>query len=399
MRSKGFYSLFTLIVMLVAVGQMTQTMYVPSISEMARDLMVQPGRLQSVMAVYLITYGFSQFIYGPLSDRIGRRPVILAGVSIYLLGSGITVAAGSLSVLLIGSFIQGMGIGCGGVMCRTAMRDRFTGAELQKANSLVSMGLIVSPLLAPILGGWLTVHMNWTASYWFLFIFSAITLLVMGFKYEETLPKEARGNQCMIASYRYVLGNVRFQGYLLCLVAVTAGVVLFESAAGVLLGHVLKLSSETVSLLFIVPLPGSLFGSWLVGKLANRVSHQNLLNLGIGFLAAGALVTLIPGLMGLVNVETIIGGATLYFVGAGALFPTATTGAVEPFPQQAGTAGAILGGMSNLGAGAVTLIVSLLPMKGQMTLGASMLMMVLLVGFSLQMIKRYRALDAVAAQG
>nr|WP_234418430.1 MFS transporter [Dongshaea marina] len=336
MRQTGVYSLLLLIVILVAIGQMTQTMYVPAISEIAKDLLVQPGKLQSVMAVYLITYGFSQFIYGPLSDRMGRRPVVLIGVTIYLVGSGVTLIAGSLSALLLGSFIQGLGSGCGGVMARTAMRDRFVGVELQKANSLMSMGIIFCPLLAPVIGGWLTVTFDWRASYWFLFLFSAIALLLMSFFYPETLPREKRGNDCVIASYRYVLGNTRFQGYLLCMVAVGTGLVVFESAAGVLLGHVLGYDSETVSWLFVVPLPGFLLGSWLTGRLAGRLTHQNLLNLGILFLLLGSLTIVIPGLMGKVQAISLIGGAILFFIGSGILFPTATTGRWSPFPSRPG---------------------------------------------------------------
>jgi len=89
--------LLLLIVMLAAVGQMTQTMYVPSIAAMAADFSVSPTLLQAVMACYLIPYGLSQFIYGPISDRIGRKPVILAGLAIFLVGTGITLLAHSYS--------------------------------------------------------------------------------------------------------------------------------------------------------------------------------------------------------------------------------------------------------------------------------------------------------------
>jgi len=138
---------------MVAVGQMTQTLYVPSIPMMAGDFHVAFGQLQAVMACYLIPYGLSQFVYGPLSDRIGRRPVLLIGMMVFLVGTLTIQLIPHFAALLAGSFIQGLGTGAGGAMSRTVMRDRYSGAELNRANSLVSMGRAVQlarRLLVPV---------------------------------------------------------------------------------------------------------------------------------------------------------------------------------------------------------------------------------------------------------
>jgi len=148
MDRHSFYPLFLLTILMVAVGQMTQTLYVPSIPMMAGDFNVASGQLQAVMACYLIPYGLSQFVYGPLSDRIGRRPVLIVGMMVFLVGTLIIQVIPHFAALLVGSFIQGLGTGAGGAMSRTVMRDRYNGAELNRANSLVSMGVIFSPLLA-----------------------------------------------------------------------------------------------------------------------------------------------------------------------------------------------------------------------------------------------------------
>ena len=127
------------IALLAAVGQMTQTMYVPSIGYMASEFLVSPTKLQAVMACYLIPYGVSQFAYGPLSDRFGRKPIIIFGLGIYIIGSVVALYAESFEAFLAGSFIQGLGIGSGGAMCRTLSRDVFSGNDLHKVNSLISM--------------------------------------------------------------------------------------------------------------------------------------------------------------------------------------------------------------------------------------------------------------------
>lgn len=377
-----------LIAILAAVGQMTQTMYVPSMGYMAHEFHVSAASMQAVMACYLIPYGLSQFIYGPLSDRLGRRPIILAGLSIYIVGSLVALFSHNFSLFLVASFIQGMGIGCGGAMARTLSRDCFSGQELHKVNSLISMCLMFSPLVAPLLGGYLTEAFNWRSSYLFLSLFSIGVTIVMFTHMTETLPKESRRYDSVATSYRYVMSNRQFQGYLLCLVATFAGVALFEAAAGVLLGGKLKLAATTVSLLFIVPIPGYLLGAAMSSWIASRHSEKRALNFGLVAIAIGSLVIFIPGVFGFTNAVSLVGGATIYFLGAGVLFPAATTGAISPFPHHAGTAGALLGGIQNFGAGMATLLAAMMPAQNQLPLGALMLAMSLLAVIGLHRVNK-----------
>ncbi|AXN05771.1 multidrug efflux MFS transporter EmrD [Vibrio anguillarum] len=364
-----------LIAILTAVGQMTQTMYVPSIGHMAGEFLVSPASLQAVMACYLIPYGLSQFVYGPLSDRLGRKPIIIAGLLIYIVGSLLALFAHQYDWFLVGSFIQGLGIGCGGAMSRTLTRDCFSGAELHKANSLISMCVIFSPLIAPVLGGYLTESFGWRSSYLFLSLFAIAVVITMMTSMVETLPKAARRHESVTNSYRYVLSDKRFQGYLICLVATFSGVAVFEAAAGVLLGGVLQLPATTVSLLFVLPIPGYLVGAALSSVIALNFNEKSALYVGLVAIALGSLVVFVPGVLGQTSALTLIGGATVYFLGAGILFPAATTGALTPLPYHAGTGGAVLGGMQNLGAGLATLLASAIPAHDQMPLGALMLLM------------------------
>ncbi|WMN89374.1 multidrug efflux MFS transporter EmrD [Vibrio parahaemolyticus] len=377
-----------LIAILTAVGQMTQTMYVPSIGHMASEFLVSASSLQAVMACYLIPYGLSQFVYGPLSDRLGRKPIIIAGLLIYIVGTLVALFTHQFEWFLVGSFIQGLGIGCGGAMARILTRDCFEGAELHRANSLISMCILFSPLMAPLLGGYLTEAFSWRSSYLFLALFGIAVVITMMTSMMETLPAEKRKNEPVTKSYQYVLSDKRFQGFLICLVATFAGVGVIEAAAGVLLGGVLGLPATTVSLLFIIPIPGYLIGSGLSSYIAQRRSMRRALNVGLVAIFIGSAVVLIPGLFGLTTALTLIGGATIYFLGAGILFPAATTGAISPFPYHAGTAGATLGGMQNLGAGIATLLASLFPAQNQMPLGILMMAMSVIAMLGLRWVNR-----------
>ena len=137
-----------------------------------------------------------------------------------------------------------------------------------------------------------------------------------------------------------------------------------------------------------MPIPGYLVGAGLSSYIAQRRSERRALNVGLVAILVGSAVVLIPGLFGLTTALTLIGGATIYFLGAGILFPAATTGALSPFPYHAGTGGAILGGMQNLGAGIATLLASFFPAQDQMPLGCLMMAMSIIAMFGLRWVNR-----------
>ena len=247
-RHKNF-NLLLMLVLLVAVGQMAQTIYIPAIADMAVALNVREGAVQSVMAAYLLTYGISQLFYGPLSDRVGRRPVILVGMSIFMLATLVAITTHSLPVLIAASAMQGMGTGVGGVMARTLPRDLYEGAQLRHANSLLNMGILVSPLIAPLLGGILDTLWSWRACYAFLLVLCAGVTFSMAKWMPETRPEGAPRTK-LLASYKTLFGTGAFNCYLLMLIGGLAGIAVFEACSGVLMGAVLGLS-DIVETLYV----------------------------------------------------------------------------------------------------------------------------------------------------
>jgi DHA1 family 2-module integral membrane pump EmrD-like MFS transporter len=376
MRKIDNFHLLVMLTLLVAVGQMAQTIYVPVIADIARDLSVRTGAVQRVMAAYLMTYGFSQLIYGPLSDRIGRRPVILAGMMIFLIGALGAFLSTSLTMLVAASAIQGMGTGVAGVMARTMPRDLYAGTSLRYANSLLNMGILVSPLLAPIIGGALAMIFGWRACYAFLLALCAGVAFAMFRWLPETRPQQTEKRR-MLASFGKLLADSTFSCYLVMLIGALAGIAVFEASCGVLMGGVLGLSGLTVSILFILPIPAAFFGAWYAGR-DGKTFHNLMWHSVISCLLAG-LMMWIPGWFGVMNIWTLIVPAALFFFGAGMLFPLATTGAMEPFPYLAGAAGALVGGMQNMGSGLATWLSAMLPQTGQFSLGLLMFAMALLI--------------------
>lgn len=369
MRMLANRHLLMMLILLVAVGQMAQTIYIPAIASIALEMNVREGAVQSVMAAYLLTYGVSQLIYGPISDRVGRRPVIMTGLVIFILATLVALEARSLPVLILAGCLQGMGTGVGGVMARTLPRDLYEGPALRHANSLLNMGILVSPLVAPLLGGLLDTWWGWRACFAFLLALAVVVTFCMFRWMPETRPVQAQRPR-LLASYRLLFGTASFNCYLIMLIAGLAGVAVFEACSGVLMGAGLGLSSLAVSVLFILPIPAAFFGAWFAGRAHKRFTTL-MWQAVLSCLAAGVLMWL-PGWLGIMNIWTLLIPAALFFFGAGMLFPLATSGAMEPFPFLAGTAGALVGGLQNCGSGLLAWSSALLPQNGQFSLGMLM---------------------------
>ncbi|ORM68147.1 multidrug efflux MFS transporter EmrD [Pantoea rwandensis] len=367
-KTQNRFLLFMLIV-LVAVGQMAQTIYVPAMANMAEALNVRSGTMQQVMAAYLMTYGGSQLIYGPLSDSFGRRPVILVGMTIFAVGALIAMFAPSLQILVLGSAVQGLGTGVAGVMARTMPRDLYSGIALRQANSLLNMGILVSPLLAPVIGALLTHLFGWHACFAFLLLLCVAVTGSMARWLPETRPVETPVTP-FLRRYATLLGDGNFVRFLLLLIGALAGIAVFEASCGVLLGGVLGLDGLTVSILFILPIPAAFFGAWFAGR--EQKSWHTLMWYGVNSCLLAGLLMWIPAWFGVMNIWTLLVPAALFFFGAGMLFPLATSGAMEPYAWLAGSAGALIGGLQNLGSGVIAWLSALLPQHDQSSLGMLM---------------------------
>lgn len=364
---------------------MTNTIYVPALAQMAHDFDVAPGRMQAVIACYLFPYGLLQFAYGPLSDRLGRRPLILTGVMLFILGSALAIMATHFETLLLASFIQGAGIAVAGVMVRTVMRDLYSGKRLHSANSIMAMVLIIFPLLAPIIGGVLADFFNWRAIFLFLTAYGACLFMLQWLNFKETNSHVGEPSRVW-HKYLNVIKHRIFMINLLLLLIANGGVAVFEVSSGALFTAVLKLPPAIASLLFIVPLPFYMAGSFLAGILARHMSLDKLLSLGCIILALSGLAMLSLYYEFSISIIAILLPGSLFFLGAGLIFPTATTKALEEFPNIAGTAGAVLGGCQNLGAGILTAAAALIPLKSQLPL-AVILTTLGICGFSMLLLQ------------
>ena len=370
--------LLLMLIVLVAVGQMAQTIYVPAMATIAEAFNVRDGVMQRVMAAYLMTYGGSQLFYGPLSDSIGRKPVILAGMIVFMVGALGALFAPSIDWLVAASAVQGLGTGVAGVMARTMPRDLYSGSALRQANSLLNMGILFSPLVAPLIGAMLTRLFGWHACFAFLLLLCLIVTGAMARWLPETRPP-VRETRPLFSRYRPLLSDRIFVRYLLMLIGALAGIAVYESSCGVLMGGVLGLDAMTISILFILPIPAAFFGAWFAGR--DDKSFHTLMWYAVNSCLLAAALMWLPSWFGIMNIWTLLVPASLFFFGAGMMFPLATSGAMEPYAWLAGTAGALIGGLQNLGSGLVAWLSAQLPQNSQFSLGMLMCATALLMLF------------------
>ncbi|WP_315957757.1 MFS transporter [Coxiella burnetii] len=175
----------------VTVGQFAMALYLPALPALTTYFHTFPGVIQLSLTLFLIAFGFSQLFYGSLSDCYGRKPLLLIGLVIVMIGFLIAVFARHLSLLLIARVVQGLGAGSVSVLARAVIRDRFEGKKLVQALSLLIMAASLAPMIAPFIGGHIQHRLGWHSIFIFLFFHSGLILLGIFFLLPETKKTES----------------------------------------------------------------------------------------------------------------------------------------------------------------------------------------------------------------
>ncbi|MBV9995168.1 MAG: multidrug effflux MFS transporter [Caulobacteraceae bacterium] len=212
------WGLVVLLGALTAMGPLAIDMYLPSLPSIARDLHASAGLVAATLAAFFAGLGCGQFIFGPLSDRIGRRPPLILGVAMFLAGAALCASAPDVWWLVAARFLQALGGSAGQVITRAAVRDRFSHQMAARVLSLLMLVMGLAPIVAPIFGGYLLVVSGWRAIFWFQTGYTVLLLiaviLAMRESHHPQAREEARGEN-LWGSYRRLLGDRRVIGYAL----------------------------------------------------------------------------------------------------------------------------------------------------------------------------------------
>jgi DHA1 family bicyclomycin/chloramphenicol resistance-like MFS transporter len=345
MLQPGTFGLTLLLAMLTALGPLSMDMYLPSLPDITHVLAAPTARTQLTVSSYLIGFAVGQVIYGPLSDRYGRRPVVLAAVALYLASTLACAAARSVDPLIAARFFQGVGGSGAIVLARAIVRDLYSGVRAARELSLMGSISAFAPIVAPMIGGILQTAFGWRASFICMSIGAVVTVLVAARLLPETMrrrPGDPVSLLSMLGGYGTVVRNRAFLVYLGVLTISYAGLFAWVSGASVVLQSVYGLSPVTFGFTFALGAGGFMTGAMIATRLVMRLGLDRTIWVGVTVLAVGgmalaaAVATSIPGIW-------LVAAMAVYLAGLGLAMPQAMAGALTPFPERAGTAASLLG--------------------------------------------------------
>ncbi len=358
-----------LLTALVALGQISTSIYIPSMPSLVAALNTGPEPVNLTLSGFLMGFAVAQLVYGPLSDRFGRRPVLLAGVALYLLASLACAVVASIEALIAARILQGVAACSGPVLGRAVVRDVYGHEKSAEVLAYIGVALAVSPAVAPIIGGYLQVWFGWQANFVFLGAVGAVILLAVWRLLEETGPEPDHGALDiggMARSYGVLLGSRAYLGYILSATFVFAGLMAFTAGSPFVFIDLMGLSPDRFGMLSVFNVAGFLAGSLAAGRLTARVGIDRMLLVGVGLSVVGGAAMAAFALAGVLTITAIIGPMTVFLAGMGVVLPTGIAGAMGPFPRIAGAASALFGFVQMTVAGLASLAVGLSAVDSQL---------------------------------
>jgi len=327
-------------------GPLSTDMYLPSLPAMIAAFETTESRVQLTLSGFMAGFAVSQLIYGPLSDRFGRRPLVIAGMTLFVFASFLCVLAPTIEWLIAGRFLQALGACCGPVLGRAIVRDTREGPAAAQMLGYMATAMGVLPLVAPSLGGVLQIAFGWQANFVAMGLMGIAILSGTLFLLRETnrYPNpEATRLGPMLRNYRTIWRDPDFAANTVVLTAAYTAVFSFISGSSFALINVLGVSVELFGLCFAVAVGGFMGGSLSGARLTRRFRPADLVLAG---LVLSALAGVTGAGLALARVETLIAVllpvATAMF-GFGVLMPSAFSGALQPFPKMAGAASSLVG--------------------------------------------------------
>lgn len=329
-----------LLLVVVCLPRVTIDIYLPSLPAMADALHASDTTLQLTLTLYMVGYAFSMLLAGPLCDRFGRRPVLIAGTTLYLLATLVCTVANDVQVLIVARMFQALGGCCGTVIGRVMVRDRFDTRQQTRLLSRISMGMAISPMVAPMIGSVIETIFGWRGIFMLLSGLAALTLTLIGLLLPETRPQAAADapRQSTPSLYAGLLRNRYFLRYSLAIGCVYCTYFPFIAESSALLQRTLHLSSMAYAQVFAATVAGYVAGSNLFRRLSARYDADSLIGYAIALNLGGAGLLILctrfwPG-----TVPSIVGPMVLIMLSVGIAIPACQLAVLQPFAEIAGTA-------------------------------------------------------------
>ena len=330
-----------LLASLSALGPFSIDTYLPSFHDIAAKLGATQLEVQQTLSAYLLAFAVMTLWHGAISDRFGRRRVILVALALFALASAGCLLATRIEHLWFWRAMQGMTAGAGIVISRAIVRDLYDGPAAQRLMSQITMMFALAPAIAPVIGGWLQTFFGWRSVFAFLVLATAALWFACWKRLPETLPVDKR--QSLRPAY---LGRTYWKvftspAFLFACAALSlnfAGFFIYVLSAPVFLMQHLGIEETGFLWLFGPAMAGLMSGSWLSGRLAGKRTPSQTIGLGYGVMASAALINLTVNLSLPPALPWSVLPLFIYTLGMALAMPSLSLLALDPFPEQRGLA-------------------------------------------------------------
>jgi len=337
--------LTVLLGVLIALPALGTDLFVPSLPMLARGLQVEVAAAQLTLTAYFFGLAAGQLLWGPLSDRFGRKPVLLSALLLMLAST--LAAAFMTSVAAVGSarLIQGLAMSSGAVIVRSIVRDLYAHEQAARLLATVTIVFSIVPIAAPLTGALLVGGGSWQAVFWFLAAAAALLLTWTGFGLAETAPAERRSIHPvdLARTFASILRERRFVAPFVLILCSHIGILSWVSNSSFTLVSGLGVTVGAYSLMFAAVMCGQISGAWSSRRLVPSLGIPRLLRCGVATMLAGGAIAALLAWSGVAHWGAVVAPFFVFLFGTALVVPNATALALSPFPATAGSASSLIG--------------------------------------------------------
>ncbi len=370
-----------LLALLAMLGPFSIDTYLPAFSGIRQSLGASAVQMQQTLSAYLFGFAFMSLFHGAISDSFGRRPVVLWGLTVFILASVGCALSLTIGQLIFFRAMQGLSTGAGIVVSRAIIRDMYAPSQAQKVMSQVTIFFGVAPAIAPMIGGWLLIHSNWQAIFWFL-TGVGVTLWVANYRLlPETLHVTQRQSfrvKNLLAGYWQLSSDPRFILLALASGVPFNGVFLYVLSAPVFLGEHLGLAPQQFYWFFMLTIAGIMGGASLSGRLAGRIAPKRQIRIGFIVMLLIGSINLLANILFKAHVAWALFPICVFAFGWALMVPVVTLLVLDLHPSRRGMASSLQMCVAATANGIVAGVISPLVMHSTAGLAAASLLMMCL---------------------
>jgi MFS transporter, DHA1 family, multidrug resistance protein len=338
------------LILLSGVSALNMAIFLPSLNHMAEYFGTEYAVMQFALSGYLVATAVMQIVIGPISDRFGRRPVVIGSLAIFVLATVGALFAPTVGVFLAFRMLQAT-VASGLVLSRAIVRDMVPQEQAASMIGYVTMGMALIPMVGPMIGGALDQAFNWQASFVFLTLAGVLVLVLVILDQGETITGKGMSFGDQLRGYPELLTSRRFWGYALCAAFGSGAFFALLGGSSFVAGEVFGLTPLWTGVALGSPAIGYTLGNFLSGRYSVRAGINRMALAGTLIASAGLGLSLVLTLFGVSHPLVFFGLCTLLGLGNGIMLPSATSGMLSVRPALAGTASG-LGGAIMIGGGA-----------------------------------------------